>query len=168
MILGMPTAAFTMLHVIISLVAILAGAVVVLYGMPNSRTTPRWTVLFLATSVLTCVSGFLFPTDQVLPSQVVGVICLVVLAAAVAALYKGRLAGAWRWIYVVAVTVSLYLNVFVAVIQAFLKIPSLHAMAPTQQEPPFLLAQGITLVLFIAIGVVGVKRFHPGAQGLAP
>ena len=160
MILGMSTAAFTALHVILSLIAIGAGAVVV-YGMFNARRLPRWTVLFLVTSILTSVSGFFFPTDKVLPSQVVGAICLVLLAAAVVALYQGKLAGAWRWVYGVTAVLSFYLNVFVLVIQGFLKVPSLHMLAPTQQEAPFLVAQGITLIVFLVASVFAVKRFRP-------
>src|SRR5207245_1218259 len=117
MILGMPTATFTMLHVVVSLAGILSGAVV-LVGMLGSKRLDGWTALFLATTTLTSVSGFFFPRDHLLPSHVVGMISLAVLAAAIVALYAYRLAAAWRWVYVAGAVVAFYLNVFVAVVQA--------------------------------------------------
>src|SRR5438105_1555237 len=118
MILGMSVATFTLVHVILSLVGILAG-LVVLAGMLASRPYNGWTALFLATTVLTSVTGFLFPRDHILPSHVVGVLSLLLLGAAVGALYYYRLAHAWRWIYVWTAIIALYLNVFVLVAQAF-------------------------------------------------
>ena len=160
MILGMSTAAFTLVHTVLSLVGILAG-LVVLFGMFGSNRLPGWTVVFLATTVLTCVTGFFFPRDQILPSHIVGIITLVVLAVAIVALYAYRLAGAWRWIYVGSAVLSLYLNVFVAVVQAFLKVPFLNGLAPTQSEPPFAIAHGIVLVVFIVVGILALRSFHP-------
>jgi hypothetical protein len=153
----MSTAAFTLVHTVLSLVGILA-ALVVLFG---SNKLPGWTVVFLATTVLTCVTGLFFPRDQILPSHIVDIITLVVLAVAIVALYAYRLAGAWRWIYVGSAVLSLYLNVFVAVVQAFLKVPFLNALAPTQSEPPFAIAHGIVLVLFIVVGILALRSFHP-------
>lgn len=169
MILGMSTATFTMAHVVLSLVGIFAGLVVV-FGMFRSRKLEGWTALFLATTVLTSVTGFLFPRDHILPSHIVGIISLVVLAIAIFALYSQHLAGSWRWTYVVTAVVALYLNAFVAVFQSFLKVPMLNALAPTQSEPPFAVAQGVVLLLFIAFGVVAVRSFHPqaSASGLRP
>ena len=160
MILGMSIPTFTLLHTVLSLIAILAG-VVVLFGMFVSNRFPGWTAVFLATTVLTCVTGFFFPVDKVLPSHIVGIITLAVLAVAIVALYVYRLHGAWRWIYVASAVLSLYLNVFVGVVQAFLKVPFLNAMAPTQSEPPFAVAQGMVLVLFIVLGILAVRSFHP-------
>lgn len=160
MILGMSTATFTMAHVVLSLVGIFAGLVVV-FGMFGSRKLEGWTALFLATTVLTSVTGFFFPRDHILPSHIVGVISLVVLAIAIFALYSRHLAGSWRWIYVVMAVLALYLNVFVAVFQSFLKVPMLNALAPTQSEPPFAIAQGVVLLLFIAFAVLAVRSFHP-------
>src|SRR6266481_7273195 len=120
MILGMSTSSFTMLHVILSLVGIFPGLVVV-FGMLSSKNLEGWTALFLATTVLTSATGFPFPRDHILPSHIVGVISLIVLAIAIYALYSRHLAGSWRWIYVVGAVVALYLNVFVAVFQSFLK-----------------------------------------------
>jgi hypothetical protein len=160
MILGMSIETFTLVHVVLSLIGILAGFVVV-FGMFASRLPSGWTGLFLATTILTSVTGYFFPRDHILPSHIVGAISLVLLAFAVFALYSKRLAGSWRWIFVVTVVASLYLNVFVAVFQAFLKVPAIHALAPTQAEPPFMVAQVAVLVLFIVFGVFAVRRFHP-------
>jgi hypothetical protein len=161
MILGMSLPTFTLLHVVISLVAIVAGAVVLL-GMLGSNRLAGWTALFLATTVLTSVTGFFFPFTKLLPSHMVGIISLVVLAVAIVALYVCRLAGAWRWIYVTSAMLALYLNVFVLVVQSFQKISFLKPLAPTQSEPPFIAAQGVTLLIFIVLGVLAVRSFHPG------
>src|SRR5712692_6852276 len=129
MILGMSTSTFTLVHVVLSLIGIFSGAIV-LFGMFNSKTLNGWTALFLATTVLTSVTGFFFPRDHLLPSHIVGIISLVVLAAAILALYAYRLAGAWRRVYVAGAVAALYLNVFVAVVQAFLKLSVLKPLAP--------------------------------------
>ena len=120
-----------------------------------------WTALFLATTVLTSATGFLFPFTKLLPSHVFGIISLVVLAAALLALYVFRLEGPWRWIYVATATLALYLNVFVAVVQAFQKLAFLQPLAPTQAEAPFIVAQVAVLAIFAALGFLAVKRFHP-------
>ena len=166
MILGMSTSTFTSVHVVLSLVGIFAGFVV-LFGMFGSKKLDGWTALFLATTVLTSVTGFPFPREHILPSHIVGVISLVVLAMAIFALYSRHLAGPWRWIYVVGAVVALYLNVFVGVVQSFLKVPALNALAPTQSEPPFLIAQSVVLLIFIAFAVVALRSFHPRTAALA-
>ena len=166
MILGMSTSTFTLVHVALSLIGIVSG-LVVLFGMLEAKRLEGWTALFLATTVLTSVTGFLLPHDHMLPSDVVGIISLVALAAAILALYVLGLAGAWRWIYVVGAVVALYLNVFVLVAQAFQKVPFLHPLAPTQSEPPFLVAQLVVLAIFIVLGVLAVRRFHPERRALA-
>ena len=160
MILGMSLATFTTLHTIISLIAIAAGLVVVV-GMVGAHPMGGWTALFLFTTILTSVTGFFFPFVQLLPSHILGVISLVVLAATLLALYGRHLAGAWRWIYVCTAVLALYLNVFVLVVQGFLKVPALKAFAPTQGEPPFVVAQTVVLLLFVVLGAIAVKRFHP-------
>jgi hypothetical protein len=160
MILGMSLSTFTTLHVIISLIGIVTGIVVVL-GMLGGRTLGGWTAIFLATTVLTSATGFLFPFTKLLPSHVLGIISLVVLAAAILALYVFRLDGPWRWIYVAGATLALYLNVFVAVVQAFQKLAFLQPLAPTQAEAPFIVAQVAVLAIFAALGFLAVKRFHP-------
>jgi hypothetical protein len=162
MVLGMALATFTLFHVALSLVGIFAG-VVASAGMLASRRYPGWTLVFLTTTVLTSVTGYFFPVDRILPSHIVGAISLVVLAIAIFALYVRRLSGSWRWIYVAAAVTALYLNVFVAVVQAFLKIPSLTSLAPTQSEPPFAVAQGLVLVGFIVLGALLVRSFRPSA-----
>jgi len=162
MILGMSLQTFTSLHVIISLIGIATG-LIVLRGLLNSNRMALWTGIFLLTTILTSVTGFLFPATAILPSHIVGLISLAVLAVAVAALYYYRLAGHWRWIYVVSAVLALYLNVFVGVVQTFLKVPVFHALAPTQAEPPFAIAQGIVLLIFIGLGIVAAIRFRPAA-----
>jgi len=161
MIIGLSVATFTQLHVIISLLGILAGAVVVL-AMLRSSTVAGWTAIFLIATVATSATGFLFHSKVFGPAHVVGVISLVVLAVAIIALYVQRLAGAWRWIYVVSAILAFYLNAFVAVVQSFQKIPALHELAPNGSEPPFAIAQLLVLALFIVLAVFALKRFHPG------
>jgi len=159
MVLGMSLSTFTLLHVIISLAGIGTGFIV-MYGLLNGKRLDGWTAIFLATTVLTNVTGFLFPFEGLKPSYVVAGISLVVLAIAIWARYGGRLAGASRWIYVVTAAIALYLNCFVAVVQAFMKIPALHAMAPIGSEPPFLVAQCVVLAIFIGLTYLAAKRFH--------
>ena len=161
MILGLSTTTFTTVHVIISLIGIGSGIVVVL-GWLGGRQSAGWAALFLATTVLTSVTAFFFHSASFGPPHVVGVISLVVLAAAILALYVFHLAGFWRWIYIVGATMALYLNAFVGVVQAFQKLPFLQPLAPTQSEPPFLIAQIAVLAIFIVLGFLSVKRFHPG------
>ena len=160
MVLGMSLAAFTQLHVILSLIGIGTG-IVVLFGMLGGKRLPGWTALFLATTVLTSATGFLFPFQQLLPSHIVGIISLVALAIALFALYVRRLGGSWRWIYIATAVFSLYLNCFVGVVQAFLKQPFLKPLAPTQTEPPFVIAQAIVLLIFVVLGFLAVRAFHP-------
>src|SRR5712692_8166056 len=159
MILGMTTATYTLVHVVISLVGIGSG-LVVLYGLLTGKRLDRWTAAFLATTVATSVTGFGFPFDHLLPSHKVGIISLVVLAVAILARYALHLAGAWRRIYVISASVALYLNVFVGVVQAFLKVPALTATAPKQTEPPFVITQLVVLALFIVLTIVAAKRFR--------
>src|SRR6185295_3834961 len=144
MILGMSVSTFTMVHVVISLIGIFSG-IVVLFGMFSSKKLEGWTALFLATTILTSVTGFMFPTDHLMPSQIVGAISLVLLAVALLALYVNGLTGFWRWLYVATAVAALYLNVFVLVVQSFQKISPLKALAPTGSEPPFKIVQLITL-----------------------
>ena len=159
MILGMPAAIYTFLHVLISLVGIGSG-VVVMYGLLSGERLDGWTALFLVTTVATSVTGFGFPFEHLLPSHKVGILSLVVLALAILARYRFHFAGAWRGIYVICAALALYLNVFVAVVQAFLKLPALKALAPTQTESPFLVAQVGVLTLFVGLVIVAAKRFH--------
>jgi len=160
MIVGMSTSTFTTLHVILSLIGIGSGAVV-LFAMLSDRRGEAWTALFLAATVLTSVTGFLFHSESFGPPQVVGVISLVILAVAIAALYAFRLARFWRLAYILGAVTALYLNAFVGVVQAFQKLSFLQPLAPTQSEPPFLVAQLVVLATCVALGVGAVKRFHP-------
>ena len=160
MIFGLSFSAYTTLHVIISLVAIFAGLVVVA-GMLKGRRLDAWTSLFLWTTVLTSVTGFGFPFERFLPSHYTGFISLAVLAIAILARYSFHMVGAWRWIYVVTAVTALYLNVFVLIVQLFLKVSFLQPLAPTQSEPPFLIAQIAALLAFIYLGYAGIRRLHP-------
>lgn len=165
MIFGMST--FTFVHVVLSLIGIGSGLVVV-FAMVGAKNLAGWTALFLATTILTSVTGFLLPSGgQLLPSHILGIVSLVVLAVACLALYRYRLVGPWRWLYVAGAVLALYLNVFVGIVQAFQKIPALQAVAPTQSEPPFLATQLVALAIFIVLGVLGVKRFHAGQPAMA-
>lgn len=157
--MGFNLQTYTLIHVVISLLGIGSGLVVV-YGLLTGRRLNGWTAFFLATTVATSVTGFGFPFERLLPSHKVGIISLVVLAVAILARYGRRLAGAWRWIYVVSAVMALYLNVFVGIVQAFQNVPSLKALAPTQSEPPFLLTQLVVLALFIGLAVMAALRFR--------
>ena len=160
MILGMTTSTYTLIHVAISLVGICSGFVV-LFGLLAAKRLDAWTALFLATTVLTSVTGFGFPFDHLLPSHKVGIISLAVLAVAILARYVFHLVGAWRWIYVIGAVIALYLNVFVLIVQLFEKVPALKALAPTQSEPPFLAAQLVVMGFFVLFAILAVKRFRP-------
>src|SRR5205809_4490663 len=147
MILGMSSASFVLVHVVISLIGIVAG-IIVMFGMLGSKRMPGLTAIFLLFTILTSASGFLIPpllSEKLLPSHMIGILSLVLLAIACFALYGMKLAGAWRWIYALTALVSLYLNVFVLVIQSFLKVPALTALAPGNPPagPVFGVAQGI-------------------------
>jgi K+-transporting ATPase A subunit len=150
---------FTKLHVVISLIGIMSG-LVVLFGLLAGRRLNGWTALFLVSTLLTSVTGFFFPFHGVTPAIVVGIISLVLLAVAMVARYARHLGGAWRWIYVLTAMISLYLNVFVLVVQLFQKVPALKALAPTQSEPPFAVTQLVVLVLFVALTITAAIRFR--------
>ncbi len=150
---------YTLIHVVISLLGILAGFVVIT-GMLEADPLDGWTKLFLWTTVLTSVTGFFFPFRGFTPALAFGIISLIVLAVAIYALYSAHLAGGWRLTYVICAIFAQYLNVFVLVVQMFQKIPALKARAPTQKEPPFLLTQLVVLILFIALGVAAAIKFR--------
>jgi hypothetical protein len=160
MILGMSLETFTFVHVVISLVGIMTGFIVVALMLQNAPLA-GWNGFFLTATILTSVTGFLFPLKAIGPPHIVGAISLVVLAVALFALYGRKLAGPWRWVYVVCATAALYLNVFVAIVQSFDKVTYLHKLAPTGSEPPFGVAQAIVLILFVVIGFLAVRRYHP-------
>lgn len=151
---------FTLTHVVISLAGMVAGLFVLL-GFLTAHSNDRWTALFLITTAATSATGFLFPVQHFLPSHAVGVISLVVLAVASYARYIRHLNGPWRKLYTIGAVLALYLNVFVAIVQAFMKVPALRAVAPTQTEAPFKATQLTVLVLFIVLGLVATIRFDP-------
>lgn len=167
MILGMSIQAFTDLHVIISLIAIASGLIVLL-GMLGSRRMAGWTALFLLTTILTSVTGFLFPIHGFTPALAVGTISIVILAIALLALYGKHLAGAWRWIYVVTALTALWFNIFVLIVQSFEKLSLLNPHAP-QVGPPFsepqnthfVIAQSVALVVLLVLGLIAAFKFRP-------
>ena len=159
MMLGMTLSTFTLFHVVLSLVGIATGLIVV-YGLMTGKRFDSWTATFLLFTVLTSLTGFLFPFTHLLPSHVVGILSLLMLAVAIVARYPRRLEGAWRRIYVICAMVALYLNCFVLVVQMFLKLPALHALAPKGNEPPFLIAQLALLAVFVWLTIVAARRFH--------
>ena len=160
MVLGLSLHTFTIIHVAISLMAIASG-IVILIGMFGSRQMPGWTAFFLLTTILTSVTGFLFPIHGFTPALGTGVVSMVLLALALYGLYGKHLVGAWRWVYVACAIGAFYLNVLVLIVQSFQKVPVLHSLAPTQSEPPFLVAQGLALVGFLVLGGVAAVRFRP-------
>ncbi len=153
----------TLVHVLLSLVGIVSGFVVV-FGMLSAKRLDGWTLLFLITTVATSATGFLLPAPHFLPSHAIGILSLIVLAIAILGRYKFHLAGGWRRTYAITAVIALYFNVFVLVVQLFLKVPSLHELAPTGSEPPFAIAQGLVLVLFVVLGVLAAKKFRVSAQ----
>jgi len=148
------------IHVILSLVGILSG-LMVLYRLLAGGDSGVWTALFLATTILTSLSGFPLAPFGFDPPRAVGVLSAILLAGAVVAYYVFRLAGIWRVIYVGCAVAALYLNVFVLVAQGFMKVPFLHDLAPTESEPPFAITQGIVLAAFIVLGILAARRFRP-------
>ena len=161
MILGMSLQAFTVIHVLISLAAIGSG-LVVMYGLLNNKRPGGWTVAFLTTTALTSLTGFLFPFTEVTPAIVLGIMSLTLLAIAFVTQYPLHLA--WRKTYVITVCAALYFNVFVLVVQSFQKVGVLKAIAPTQKEPPFAIAQFAVLILFIVLTTLAVKKFRIGSM----
>jgi hypothetical protein len=157
---GIPTHLFLQIHVALSLIALVAG-LIVLYGLLQGRALRGWMELFLVTLILTSVTGFPLPPFGLDPPRMVGILSLVLLAVAVLAIYVFRVSGPWRWIFVVTAMAALYLDAFVGVIQAFAKLPALHELAPTGSEPPFLIAQVIVLVFFVVLGFLAARWFHP-------
>jgi hypothetical protein len=151
---------YTVVHTLISLIAIFTG-IIVLFGMIGSKRLDGWTKWFLITVVLTTVTGFFFPFHGFTPAILLGIISLPFLALTIFARCSKQLAGAWRWIYVIGAVICLYFNLFVLVVQSFLKIPTLHAMAPTQTESPFKVTQLTVLIVSVVLGIVAVIRFHP-------
>ena len=160
MILGMSIAFFTQLHVAISLIGIASGFIVI-GGMMASKRMPLLTALFLITTILTSVTGFLFPFHGMTPGIVIGILSVAILSLALIALYGGHLAGGWRGTWVITAILAQYLNFFVLIVQSFEKVPALHALAPTQKEMPFKMAQLLALVLFLVLAVFSYRNFHP-------
>jgi hypothetical protein len=159
-ILGLSLHAFTQFHVALSLIGILSGLVVLL-GMLGSKPLNAVTAAFLITTVLTSLTGFLFPYHGVTPGIVIGILSLIVLLLAILARYAFHYAGGWRATYVVTSVIALWFNVFVFIVQSFQKVPPLHVLAPTGTETPFKVSQLVVLITFIVLGVRAVRKFHP-------
>ena len=159
MTLGMSLSTFTLVHVLISLLGIASGFVV-LYGLITGKSMANWSAVFLASTVATSATGFLFPFEKLLPSHIIGILSLLVLSVAILARYGFRLAPGWRSAYVISSIVALYFNVFVLIVQMFRRIPFLKAIAPTQSEPPFFVAQLIVLAAFVYLAIAATKRFR--------
>ena len=151
--------AFTLFHVMLSLVGIFSGFIVV-YGMLTARRLNGWTSIFLWSTVLTSVTGYFFPFHKLMPSHILGAMSLVTLAIAIYARYTRNLAEGWRRTYVITAVLALYFNVFVLIVQLFEKVPALHELAPTQSETPFKLAQLAALLVFIVLGFLAAKNFR--------
>ena len=151
---------YTVIHTLISLIAIFTG-IVVLFGMLDGKRLDGWTKWFLVTAVATTITGFFFPFHGFTPAIGLGIISLPFLALTIFARYPKHLADAWRWIFVIGAVICLYFNLFVLVVQAFEKIPALHALAPTQTEPPFKLTQLVVLLVSVLLAIAAAIRFHP-------
>jgi hypothetical protein len=160
MILGL--SAYAWVHTLLSLVAIVAGFAV-LFGLFDSRRREGWAAIFLATAALTSATGFGFAFTTFRPSHWIGAIALVLLVPTILAFYLFRLAGVWRLIYTVGAVANLFFLVFVLIAQLFLKIPSLHALAPTQSEPAFAITQLAVTVIFVFLAILTAIRFRPAA-----
>ncbi len=157
--------AFTIIHVAISLVAIVSGFVV-LFGMISDKPLARWTALFLTTTAATSVTGFGFPIKSMTPGLAIGAISLIILAAVVYARYSRCLTGVWRSVYVIGAVFALYLNFVVLIVQSFEKVPALHETAPRQTEPPFIVAQIVSMVVFVVLGTLAVRRVRGRSTGM--
>ncbi|AZO78090.1 MULTISPECIES: hypothetical protein [unclassified Bosea (in: a-proteobacteria)] len=151
-------------HTWLSIIAIVAG-IPMTAALLKGHLSQRWNGVYLSTSAATDITGYVFPFSGVLPSHIVGAISLVLLAIAAVALYGRGLQGGWRRTYAITAVLSFYLLIFVLIAQLFLKVTVLHNMAPTQSEPPFAIAQGIVLAIFLALTVLATRRF---GNGVAP
>ena len=154
------------LHVLISFAAIGAGFWV-LAGLLSARRMPTATAVFLATTTITTLTGFLLPITGFTPAVGTGIVSTLVLIVTLWARYGVKMRGRWRGAYVIGAVVSLYLNVFVLIAQLFLKVPALQALAPTGTEPPFGIGQGVTLLVFIGLGILAWTRFRPAPVVIA-
>lgn len=160
MVVNLNIITYTVIHTVLSLIALFSGLVMV-SGLLRSQRLKGWTAIFFITAIATSATGFGFPNPGLDPAKIIGIVSLVALAIAALTRYGGNLMGAWRWLYVLAAVVAVYLLVFVTVAQIFDKVPMLKALAPTQSEPPFAIAQGVVLVIFLVIAIASVRKFHP-------
>ena len=166
MVLGMSLATYTLIHVVIGLIGIGSGFLV-MFGLLNGKRLGAMTSIFLVTTVLTSLTGFGFPFTHLLPSHTLAILSLIDLAITIPALYLFHLSGAWRNTFVITSGIALYFNCFVLVVQGFAKVPALHALAPTQKEPPFAIAQIALMVAFVALTTFAVRKFRISAAARA-
>ncbi|HXC96437.1 MAG TPA: hypothetical protein VNU92_12105 [Edaphobacter sp.] len=159
MVLGMSLGTYTVIHVAISLIGIGTGFVVLL-GLLNGKLLGAWNGAFLITTILTSITGFFFPNSKITPGIIIGILSMIVLVIAVAALYFFHLKGGWRTTYVVTAMIALYFNVFVLIVQLFMKVPAIHSLAPTGTEAPFKIAQFLLLILFVVLIIAAARKFH--------
>ena len=154
--------AYTLFHVMLSLAGIFFG-LVVLGGLLTAQRLSGWTHLFVWTTLATNITGFGFPFNGFTPAIGTGILSTAILALLLVALYVKKLAGGWVRTYVVSAVIVLYLNCFVLVVQLFLKVPALNALAPKGNEPPFAISQGLVLLFFVYAGYLAVKRLRAPA-----
>jgi hypothetical protein len=150
-------------HVGLSLVGIATGFVVI-WGLINSKALNGLTAVFLATTLLTSLTGFLFPFHGVTPGIIIGVISTVILIVAILARYRFAMFGPWRPIYTIAAVLAQYLNFFVLIVQSFQKIPALNSLGPEPSSPVQAVAHLVALVGFIGLGVLATRRFYTTAR----
>lgn len=162
MTLGLSIAQFTLLHVAISLVAIASGGVVMVAFAAGRRILAGLSGLFLMTTVATTLTGFLFPFHGATPAFLTGVVSVPVLIGALVAFYGYRVRGRAGAVYAVSASAALYLNLLAFVTQAFLKVPALHALAPSGTEPPFLAVQVAVLGGMIGLGRCALRAATQG------
>jgi hypothetical protein len=155
----------TLIHVILSLLAILSG-IRVAQGLMAARRYEKTTLFYMLSTALTLVTSFLFPYNGVTPGIIVGIICVLIFVPTAFARYMFHMAGIWRPVFVVGALALLYFNCLVLIVQSFQKIPSLNALAPTGGEPPVTISQAVLLVIFLLVGFFSVRRFRPTLMGI--
>jgi hypothetical protein len=153
-------AALTLFHVIVSLIAIAAG-IVLAHGLITRKRYDRWTLIFMVTTAVTVLTGFVFPYNGFTPGIGVGIICVLIFIPTALARYRFAMAGIWRPIFVVGALALFYFNCLVFVVQSFQKIPPLNALAPTGGEPIIGAVQAVVFIAFLIVGFFSIRRFRP-------
>jgi hypothetical protein len=161
MVLSISAETYTFLHVMIGLVGIGLG-LVVMFRILTGRRLYRLPPLFFVATLTAILTGFGFPQTCLLPTHIIGILSIVVLAVTIPACCVFHREGVWRDVFVIGSATTLYLSIFVFLMKVLLKFPALHALAPTQRQkcPPFLISQFIILALFVAVTNLAIKKFH--------